>query len=127
MALHGGDRALDQRLRLVDLEEREPMRLCVPIPPPLIVTGLPRSGTSILFELLSQDPEVGVPLMWEALQPCPPPQAATAEVSAGSGYRLARRASARTPSERPQRAAGGHSPIHSAASTRASGNALPRP
>jgi len=39
--------------------------------------GLPRSGTSILFELLAQDPEVGVPLTWEAMLPCPPPEAAT--------------------------------------------------
>jgi hypothetical protein len=43
----------------------------------MVIVGLPRSGTSILFELLSQDPEVGVPLMWEALQPCPPPETAT--------------------------------------------------
>jgi hypothetical protein len=43
----------------------------------MVIVGLPRSGTSILFELLSQDPDVGVPLMWEALQPCPPPEAAT--------------------------------------------------
>ncbi len=43
----------------------------------MVIVGLPRSGTSILFELLSQDPDVGVPLMWEALQPCPPPEVAT--------------------------------------------------
>ncbi|MDX1736262.1 MAG: sulfotransferase, partial [Halioglobus sp.] len=34
-------------------------------------------GTSILFELLAQDPEVGVPLTWEAIMPCPPPERAT--------------------------------------------------
>jgi hypothetical protein len=43
----------------------------------MVIFGLPRSGTSILFELLAQDPDVGVPLMWEALQPCPPPETAT--------------------------------------------------
>ena len=43
----------------------------------MIIVGLPRSGTSILFELLSQDPDVGVALSWEALQPCPPPAAST--------------------------------------------------
>ncbi|MEM9256955.1 MAG: sulfotransferase, partial [Pseudomonadota bacterium] len=44
---------------------------------PMFIVGLPRSGTSILYELLSRDPEVGVPLMWEALQPCPPPEEAS--------------------------------------------------
>lgn len=41
---------------------------------PMFIVGLPRSGTSILFELLAQDPNVGAPLMWEAMLPCPPPE-----------------------------------------------------
>jgi len=41
---------------------------------PLFIVGLPRSGTSILHELLSQDPAHRVPLSWEALHPCPPPE-----------------------------------------------------
>lgn len=44
---------------------------------PVIITGLGRSGTSILFELLSQDSQFGVPSSWEAMFPCPPPEAAT--------------------------------------------------
>lgn len=46
---------------------------------PVIVTGLPRSGTSILFELLAQDPQFGSPRHWEIMFPYPPPEAATYE------------------------------------------------
>jgi hypothetical protein len=68
---------LGARLGVVDTLRRHPEILEQEIAAPMFIVGLPRSGTSILFELLSQDPEVGVPLMWEALQPCPPPEAAT--------------------------------------------------
>jgi hypothetical protein len=44
---------------------------------PVFVTGLPRSGTSILFELLAQDPQFMAPANWEFVFPCPPPEAAT--------------------------------------------------
>lgn len=44
---------------------------------PVVVTGLPRSGTSILFEILAQDPQFGVPKNWEIMFPYPPPEAAT--------------------------------------------------
>ena len=44
---------------------------------PLIIAALPRSGSSILFELLSLDPDLGSPLQWEMMFPYPPPEAAT--------------------------------------------------
>jgi len=44
---------------------------------PVFVTGLPRSGTSILFELLAQDTQFMAPANWEFQLPCPPPEAAT--------------------------------------------------
>lgn len=44
---------------------------------PVIVTGLPRSGTSITFELLAQDPQFGSPRQWEIMFPYPPPERAT--------------------------------------------------
>lgn len=44
---------------------------------PVIITGLGRSGTSILYELLSQDPQFGTPSSWEAMFPCPAPEKAT--------------------------------------------------
>jgi hypothetical protein len=43
------------------------------------VTGTGRSGTSILHELLAQDPAHRVLLSWEALHPCPPPRSETYE------------------------------------------------
>lgn len=68
---------LGTRLRVADLLKRHPEILEQEIVAPMVIFGLPRSGTSILFELLAQDPDVSVPLMWEALQPCPPPETAT--------------------------------------------------
>jgi Sulfotransferase family len=38
---------------------------------------MPRSGTSILFEILAQDPQFGVPKNWEIMFPYPPPATAT--------------------------------------------------
>jgi hypothetical protein len=68
---------LSTRLKVTDTLKTYPQILEEDITAPMVIVGLPRSGTSILFELLSQDPGAGVPLMWEALQPCPPPDAAT--------------------------------------------------
>ena len=68
---------LGGRLQVIDILRQHPEIREQAIEAPMFVVGLPRSGTSILFELLAQDPDVGVPLMWEALQPCPPPEAAT--------------------------------------------------
>lgn len=44
---------------------------------PLIIAALPRSGSSILFELLSLDPDLGSPSQWEMMFPYPPPETAT--------------------------------------------------
>ncbi|MGI9285999.1 MAG: sulfotransferase family protein [Pseudomonadales bacterium] len=68
---------LSTRLKVTDTLKRHPEVLEQEVVAPMVIVGLPRSGTSILFELLAQDPDVGVPLMWEALQPCPPPETAT--------------------------------------------------
>ena len=68
---------LRQRLTVIDTLKKHPEILDEEIIAPMVIVGLPRSGTSILFELLWQDPDVGAPLMWEALQPCPPPEATT--------------------------------------------------
>jgi hypothetical protein len=68
---------LSTRLGVTDTLKKFPQILDEEITAPMVIVGLPRSGTSILFELLSHDPDVSVPLMWEALQPCPPPETAT--------------------------------------------------
>jgi hypothetical protein len=39
---------------------------------PLFIVGLPRSGTTLLHNLLAADPEHRSPLMWEVMTPSPP-------------------------------------------------------
>jgi len=53
---------------------------------PLVIAGLSRSGTSILFELLAQDPGFGSPRHWEMVFPYPPP----VQETANSDPRIAR-------------------------------------
>jgi hypothetical protein len=48
-----------------------------PITRPLVIVGQPRTGTTILFDLLAQDPANRAPLTWEVDLPCPPPATAT--------------------------------------------------
>lgn len=77
MARHDIFLWLCNRLQITDVFKQHPEIEEQEIRAPMFILGLPRSGTSILFELLARDPVVGVPLMWEALMPCPPPEAAT--------------------------------------------------
>jgi Sulfotransferase family len=44
---------------------------------PLVITGLPRSGSTFLHGLLAQDPASRVPLHWELRFPSPPPELST--------------------------------------------------
>ncbi len=44
---------------------------------PLLIIGQGRSGTSMLQNVLSADPRNGTMRTWEAIFPCPPPEAAT--------------------------------------------------
>jgi hypothetical protein len=64
-------RILRTWLRLQDAWARQPEILEVPIDAPLFVVGPPRSGTTILLELLALDPSLRTPLAWEALAPLP--------------------------------------------------------
>lgn len=68
---------LSTRLTVAETLKQHPEILDEEIVAPMVIVGLPRSGTSILFELLAQDPDVGVPLTWEAILPCPPPEKST--------------------------------------------------
>jgi hypothetical protein len=70
---------LENRLRITDARKRNPEIDRVEIRRPIFVTGLPRTGTSILHELLACDPAHRVPLAWEVRHPCPPPEAVTRE------------------------------------------------
>jgi hypothetical protein len=65
---------LENRLGLVAWRGREPAIAAASIERPLFITGLPRTGTSILHELLACDPAHRAPLHWEVRHPCPPPE-----------------------------------------------------
>jgi sulfotransferase family protein len=70
-------RLLENRLRMVDVRRRHPEIDRGEMRAPLFVLGLPRTGTTILHELLAQDPANRVPMTWEVMHPWPPPEAAT--------------------------------------------------
>ena len=70
-------RLLENRLRMVDTRRRHPGIDGGEIRRPLFVVGLPRTGTTILHELLAQDPANRVPMTWEVMHPWPPPEQAT--------------------------------------------------
>ncbi len=44
---------------------------------PLFIVGMPRTGTTILYELLAQDPNHRFPISWEVEHPVPPASAET--------------------------------------------------
>lgn len=45
---------------------------------PVFIIGFPRTGTTILHDILAQDPDSRAPLTWEVMFASPPPDAATA-------------------------------------------------
>ncbi|HKK15012.1 MAG TPA: sulfotransferase [Gammaproteobacteria bacterium] len=45
-----------------------------PVERPIIILGLPRSGTTLLHSLLAQDPALRHPEHWELMYPSPPPE-----------------------------------------------------
>ncbi|BBX48308.1 sulfotransferase [Mycobacterium cookii] len=64
---------LAQRLQVEDWYRRHPEIDDVPIVAPLIGLGLPRTGSTALSMLWSQDPDIRYLRRWESSQPCPPP------------------------------------------------------
>ena len=65
------------RLEMVDYRKNNPEVDQEDIKPPVFIFGLPRTGTTVLYNLLAQDPRHRVPLGWEVLYPCPPPEVET--------------------------------------------------
>jgi hypothetical protein len=63
---------LGNRLLLEDLIARHPEIEAVPIDEPIVVAGLPRTGTTHLHNLLSADPSLRHLPYWESLEPVPP-------------------------------------------------------
>ncbi|HVO23111.1 MAG TPA: sulfotransferase [Candidatus Margulisiibacteriota bacterium] len=72
-------RVLVNRLELQRDRQQYPGIAAEEIRRPLFITGMPRSGSTLLHGLLAQDPANRVPLNWETLHPSPPPEWATHE------------------------------------------------
>ncbi len=70
---------LGHRLELADWRKRRPEIAAVEIRRPLFILGLPRTGTTLLYGLLAEDPANRAPLSWEIDQPSPPAETATYE------------------------------------------------
>lgn len=71
MCRHDLLRHLSTRLRVVDAVARQPEIAHEQVVAPVVVTGPARSGTSILQELLAQDPQLRSPRAWEMAHPLP--------------------------------------------------------
>ncbi|CAM4316177.1 hypothetical protein MB901379_00151 [Mycobacterium basiliense] len=67
-------RALKNRLSVIAWRKQHPEVATKPITQPIVIVGQPRTGTTILYDLLAQDPELRAPLTWEVDSPCPVPQ-----------------------------------------------------
>jgi hypothetical protein len=69
---------LSNRLEMTQYAKQHPEIAQAQIEQPIFITGLPRTGTSILHELLAQDPRLRAPRAWEVRHPCPPLEASPA-------------------------------------------------
>ncbi|MBX9698884.1 MAG: sulfotransferase, partial [Acetobacteraceae bacterium] len=64
-------RLLRNHAALAAREAREPDLLARPVTQPIVITGMPRSGTTFLHKLLAEDPENRSPAVWETVLPLP--------------------------------------------------------
>ena len=68
---------LANRLRITQWRKENPEIATAPIERPIFIVGQPRTGTTILFDLLAQDPDLRPPLTWEVDAPWPVPRPET--------------------------------------------------
>lgn len=66
-------RPLVNRLRITAWRKQNPAIAAAPVERPIFIVGQPRTGTTILFDLLAQDPALRPPLTWEVDAPWPVP------------------------------------------------------
>jgi hypothetical protein len=59
------------RLKIIHLHKQHPAMQTQPVTRPLIIIGLPRTGTTLLHNLLALDPQWQAPLLWQMLEPYP--------------------------------------------------------
>jgi Sulfotransferase family len=79
------ERDLARRLRVLQTLREHPEIASVPIPRIVYITGLERSGTTLLHNLLAQHPRGRALLRWELMEPVPPPDAQTYATDARIG------------------------------------------
>jgi sulfotransferase family protein len=68
---------LANRLRVVATFADSPEIADQEVEGPLVIIGLPRTGTTALSNLLAADPRIRSVRLWESSDPVPPPEAAT--------------------------------------------------
>ena len=68
---------LENRLRLTEDRRSDPGIAAQRIARPIFVTGLPRTGSTLLHGLLAQDAANRVPMTWEVMFSSPPPEQAS--------------------------------------------------
>ena len=66
---------LANRLGIVEWRRRHPEITAVGIRQPIVIVGQPRTGTTILHDILAVDADNKAPMTWEAMFPSPPPEA----------------------------------------------------
>jgi hypothetical protein len=69
--------SLSKQLQLQEWFRRHPEIANEKVTTPLIIIGMPRTGTTILHELMALDPNNRCPLFWEVEAPFPPPETRT--------------------------------------------------
>ena len=84
IAWNDAKRLLNNQAHLVADREHWPAIAAQPVARPIFITGLPRSGTTLLHGLMASDPRLQTPLTWEVMDPSPPP-------GIGSGASLRKR------------------------------------
>ncbi|MBM3131439.1 MAG: sulfotransferase [Chloroflexi bacterium] len=70
---------LASRLQIVHAFKEHPEIAMGKVARPIVIIGMPRTGTSILHELMAQGPNLRTPLSWEVARPIPPPEKETYE------------------------------------------------
>src|SRR5436190_5257673 len=68
---------LANRLGIVEWRRAHPEVASVGVNHPILIVGQPRTGTTILYDLLALDPNLRAPLTWEVDRPLPPPETAS--------------------------------------------------
>ncbi|MET0985072.1 MAG: sulfotransferase [Steroidobacteraceae bacterium] len=78
---HSFTRVLANRLKIQDVFKRHPEILNEPIAGPIVIVGLPRSGTTKLHRMMACDPGLQKLPLWKIFNPVPLPGEVPGEIS----------------------------------------------